>query len=55
MRRIVNATYMSLDGAVQRPELWTFDYRSDDVAQAANEQLFAADVLGCVRGSSRSH
>jgi hypothetical protein len=36
---------MSLDGVVQRPELWTFDYRSDDVAQAADEQLFAADAL----------
>lgn len=43
--RIVNATYMSLDGVVQRPELWTFDYRSDDVAQATHDQLFGTDAL----------
>ena len=45
MRRVINATYMSLDGVVQRPELWTFDYRSDDAAQASYDQLFGADAL----------
>jgi dihydrofolate reductase len=45
MRRIANATYMSLDGVVQRPELWTFDYRSDDAAQVSHDQLFAAGAL----------
>jgi dihydrofolate reductase len=43
--RIVNSTYMSLDGVVQRPELWTFDFRSDDAAKATQEQLFGADAL----------
>jgi len=33
MRRIINSTYMSLDRVVQRPELWTFDYR-DEAAPA---------------------
>jgi dihydrofolate reductase len=42
---IVNNTYMSLDGVVQRPELWSFDYRSDDVAKVTREQLFGADAL----------
>jgi dihydrofolate reductase len=45
MRHIANATYMSLDGVVQQPELWTFDYRSDDAAQVSHDQLFAADAL----------
>jgi dihydrofolate reductase len=45
MRHIANATYMSLDGVVQHPELWTFDYRSDDAARVSHEQLFAADAL----------
>jgi dihydrofolate reductase len=45
MRHIANATYMSLDGVVQHPELWTFDYRSDDAAQVSHDQLFAADAL----------
>jgi dihydrofolate reductase len=43
--RIVNATYMSLDGVVQRPWEWTFDYRSDEVTQATHDQLFDADAL----------
>jgi dihydrofolate reductase len=43
--RIVNATYMSLDGVVQRLWEWTFDYRSDDVAEAIHDQLFNADAL----------
>jgi dihydrofolate reductase len=42
---IVNSTYTSLDGVVQRPELWTFDYRTDDVEKATQELLFAADAL----------
>ena len=45
MRRIITSTYMSLDGVVQRPELWTFDYRSDDAARFAHEQLFSSDAL----------
>ncbi|GAA5134534.1 hypothetical protein [Pseudonocardia adelaidensis] len=35
---IVNNTYTSLDGVVQRPELWSYDYRGDDVAEATQEQ-----------------
>jgi dihydrofolate reductase len=45
MRRIITSTYMSLDGVVQHPELWTFDYRSDDAARFAHEQLFNSDAL----------
>lgn len=43
--RIVNSTYMSLDGVIQQPELWTFDYRGDDVTKATQELLFGADAL----------
>jgi dihydrofolate reductase len=45
MRSIINSTYMSLDGVVQQPELWTFDYRSDDAARFGHEQLFSSDAL----------
>jgi dihydrofolate reductase len=45
MRRIINSTYMSLDGVIQRPELWTFDYRSDDAARFQHEQLFGSGAL----------
>jgi len=45
MRRIINSTYMSLDGVVQRPELWTFDYRDDEAAKVGHDQLFNCDAL----------
>jgi dihydrofolate reductase len=45
MRRIINSTYMSLDGVVQDPHLWTFDYRDDAAQQFAHDQLFGCDAL----------
>ena len=45
MRRLINSTYLSLDGVVQHPERWTFDYRSDDAAQFGRKQLFSSDAL----------
>ncbi len=45
MRRIINSTYMSLDGVVQRPELWSFDYRDAAAAKFGNDQLFNCDAL----------
>jgi dihydrofolate reductase len=45
LRRIINSTYMSIDGAVQEPQRWTFDYRSEDLAQYAHDLLFSADAL----------
>src|SRR5215475_14925848 len=45
MRRIITATYMTLDGVVQRPEAWTFGYRSDEAARVSYDQLFAAGSL----------
>ena len=40
--QIANASYMSLDGVVQQPELWTFDYRGDDITQATIDQLIVS-------------
>lgn len=45
MGKLINTTYMSLDGVVQRPELWSFDYRSDDVSAYTQELLFSADAI----------
>lgn len=45
MRRVINSTYMSLDGVVQRPELWTFGYRDDAAATFANDQIFNCGAL----------
>ncbi|MFI0480811.1 dihydrofolate reductase family protein [Actinomadura sp. 9N215] len=45
MRRVINSTYMSIDGVVQEPQRWTFGYRSEDAAQYAQDLLFDADAL----------
>lgn len=45
MRRVINSTYMSIDGVVQEPQRWTFGYRSEDAARYAHELLFGADAL----------
>ncbi|MEU4195358.1 dihydrofolate reductase family protein [Kribbella sp. NPDC026611] len=45
MGRLINSTYLSLDGVVQHPERWTFDYRSDDAAAYSHDLLFGADTL----------
>jgi dihydrofolate reductase len=45
MRRIINSTYMSLDGVVRSPEVWTFGYRDEEAAKFGNEQLFGCDAL----------
>ncbi len=39
MRRIINSTYLSLDGVVQLPERWTFDYRDEAADKFGHEQL----------------
>jgi dihydrofolate reductase len=45
MRRILNSTYMSLDGVVQNPQDWTFDHRDDAASAFAHDQLFDCDAL----------
>lgn len=45
MGRLINSTYLSLDGVVQHPEHYTFGYRSDDAAKYARDLLFAADAV----------
>jgi len=45
MRRVINSTYVSLDGVVTNPQEWTFAFRNDDANQFAFEQLMASDAL----------
>jgi dihydrofolate reductase len=45
MRRMINSTYVSLDGVVTNPQEWTFAFRNDDANQFAFEQLMASDAL----------
>jgi dihydrofolate reductase len=36
---------MSLDGVVQDPQSWTFDFRDDAASAFAHDQLFSCDAL----------
>jgi len=45
MRKVINSTYVSLDGVVTNPQEWTFQFRDDTADQFAFEQLMASDVL----------
>jgi len=45
MRRVINSTYMSLDGVVQEPQNWTFDFRDEAAQQFAHDQLFSCDAM----------
>jgi dihydrofolate reductase len=45
VRRVINSTYMSLDGVVQQPELWTFGFRDDAAATFGHDQLFSSDAI----------
>ena len=45
MRRVVNSTYVSLDGVIEHLEGWHFDYFDDEAGQYAWELLSASDAL----------
>lgn len=45
MRKIVNSTYISLDGVIENPQNWTMDYFGEEAQGFAREQLFASDAL----------
>jgi dihydrofolate reductase len=45
MRKLVNATYMTLDGDITNMQDWHFDYFGDDAGRAACDQMLAADAL----------
>ncbi|GIJ81392.1 Dihydrofolate reductase [Micromonospora phaseoli] len=44
MRRIINSTYISLDGVIDEPA-WTMPYFDDEAAAFAGEQTAVADAL----------
>lgn len=45
MGRLINSTYLSLDGVVQNPQNYTFGYRSDDATAYQHKLLLGADAL----------
>jgi dihydrofolate reductase len=45
MGRIVNTTYMTLDGDITNMQAWHFDYVGAEAQKAASKQLFGSDAL----------
>ena len=50
MRKVIVSTYMTLDGVVEAPEKWVFQFWNDDLAKYAHDQLFASDAVLMGRG-----
>jgi dihydrofolate reductase len=45
VRRIVWSEYISLDGVVEEPGVWSIPYFSDDLAKYKSDELSASDAL----------
>lgn len=45
MRRIIDSTYVSIDGDQEALDQWHFEYWSDELAAYASRLLFSSDVL----------
>ena len=45
MRKILNSTFVSLDGVIENMEAWHFDYIDDESHRITDEQIDAAEIL----------
>ena len=45
MRKLIVSTQASMDGVIENPQNWVFDYVNDEFFKYASDQLFAADML----------
>jgi dihydrofolate reductase len=45
MRNIVAGLHMSLDGVIESPEKWSFDYYCDEIGQSIKSRRDATDTL----------
>jgi hypothetical protein len=55
MRRIINSTYVSLDGVIEHLEHWHFNYLDEATNKFEWEQLAASDALLMGRRSYEGH
>ncbi len=44
MRKLVVTEFLSLDGVMEAPEKWTFQFWNDDLAKFKLDELFASDA-----------
>ncbi len=45
MRKIIVSTMVSLNGVMESPQRWSFDYMNDELLKYASDQLFGSDAL----------
>ncbi|QXJ24188.1 dihydrofolate reductase family protein [Actinomadura graeca] len=45
MRKIINSTYVSLDGVIENPQNWTSAYFDEEAAAYARDLLFSSGAL----------
>ncbi|HEX2316933.1 MAG TPA: dihydrofolate reductase family protein [Thermomonospora sp.] len=45
MRKIINSTYVSLDGVIENPHLWTMEFFNEEAQRFSYDQLFSCDAL----------
>ena len=45
MRKVIVSTFVTLDGVMEAPETWSFDFHSDDTLRSALDLLLASDGL----------
>lgn len=45
MRKIISSTMVSLNGVMEDPQNWSFQYMDDDLMKYVSDQLFASDTL----------
>jgi len=45
MRKIIVSTMVSLNGVMNNPQNWSFDYMSDELRKYISDQLWAADTM----------
>jgi len=43
--RIVVSEFMTLDGVMEAPQDWSFDFQTDDTAKFKHDEMFASDAL----------
>ena len=51
MRKIIESTFVSLDGVTEDPRAWAMSYFNEEAQQAALEQLHASDGMLMGRGT----
>ncbi|HEX2905556.1 MAG TPA: dihydrofolate reductase family protein [Phototrophicaceae bacterium] len=45
MRKLIVSTMVTLNGVMENPHLWSFDYMNEEIMKYAYDQLFASDAL----------